>query len=121
MNGYAWQYDDYGANHNCEQKSSDVSARFLLTLCPGKTTGARYPWLAGSKPYLTTQGWNWVDGKCAASNSGGTYTSLYKCQVENLKYECKPVKSGTGDVSHNFCLPVETGVLSYEDCKKSCY
>lgn len=62
MNGYAWQYDDYGANHNCEQKSSDVSARFLLTLCPGTATGACYPWPAGSKPYLLTQGWNWVRG-----------------------------------------------------------
>jgi len=120
MNGYAWQYDDYGANHNCEQKSSDVSARFLLTLCPGKTTGARYPWPAGSKPYLTTQGWNWVNGKCTASNSGGTYKSLYACQVANLKYECKTVLSGNGDVSHKFCLPAETGGQKYEDCQNSC-
>ena len=121
MDGYAWQYDDYSANHNCEQKSSDVSARFLLTLCPGTATGASYPWPAGSKPYLTTQGWNWANGKCTASSSGGTYKSLYACQVANLKYECKTVLSGNGDVSHKFCLPVETGGQSYEDCQKSCY
>jgi len=120
MNGYAWQYDDHDANHNCQRESSDVSARFLLTLCPGTATGARYPWPAGSKPYLTTQGWNWVNGKCTASNTGVTYKSLYTCQVANLKYECKTVKSGNGDVSHNFCLPVETGRQKYKDCQKSC-
>jgi len=121
MNGYAWQYDDYSANHNCNQTSSATSARFLLTLCPGSATGASYPWPAGSKPYLTTQGWNWSSGKCTASNSGGTYTSLYACQVANLKYECKAVLSGNGDVSHNFCLPVQTGGQAYDTCKTSCY
>lgn len=121
MNGYAWQYDDYVANHNCQQKSSDESARFLLTLCPGISTGASYPWPTGSKPFLKTQGWNWKDGTCSASNSGGTYKSLYACQTANLKYACKTVLSGSGDVSHKFCLPVESGGQSYEECRKSCY
>jgi len=121
MDGYSWQYDDYDANHNCAQKSPDTSARFLVTLCPGTGTGAAYPWPTGAKPFLKTQGWNWVDGKCAASNSGGTYPSLYACQTANLKYACKPVLSGTGDVSHNFCLPVDSGGQSYENCQKTCY
>ena len=121
MNGYAWQYDDHAANHNCKQISSDTSARFLLTFCPGTATGANYPWATGSKPYLKTQGWNWKNGKCTASNSGGTYTSLYGCQTANLMYECKTVLSGNGNVSHKFCLPVKTGGQSYDACKSSCY
>jgi len=123
MNGYAWEYDDHGANHACDQKSPEVSAQFLVTLCPGKTTKAKYPWPTGAKPYLTTQGWNWTNGTCTMVAKDGKYASLVKCQRANMKYICKKLQAGAdaNPVYHDYCVPVATGGTSYDDCQSSCY
>ena len=123
MNGYAWEYDDFGANHNCAQKSPEVSAKFLVTLCPGKSTKANYPWPTGAKPYLTTQGWNWTNGTCTMVSSGGTYDSLVKCQRAHMKYKCTKLQAGDDakPVFHDYCVPVATGGTSYDDCQSTCY
>ena len=123
MNGYAWEYDDFGANHNCAQKSPELSAQFLVTLCPGKSTKAKYPWPTGAKPYLTTQSWNWTNGTCTMVSKEGTYESLVKCQRANLKYKCTKLQAGAdaNPVYHNYCVPVESGGTSYEACQSTCY
>lgn len=120
--GYSWQFDDHTGLMNCTQTKTG-SATIVLTLCPLKATGALYPRPAGSKPYLKTHGWNWVNGKCTANNNGGSYKSLFECQKAKMQYKCTKVQSGENEnaVYHNYCLPVETGGQSYEDCKKSCY
>ena len=119
--GYSWQFDDYSGLMKCDLTATEAT-NIVLTLCPGKGTKALYPRPLQNLPYSKTQGWNWTNGKCTASNSKGTYTSLFDCQKVNMKYKCTRVHSGGDDnaVYHNFCLPVESGGQSYEDCKKGC-